>query len=109
MPSGRPVSARSRLLALVERGAGLASILACNCCFNPENALDRLVETRAHGCVVEGRSRGYWPARRMALPQAGPPAATLALSGVASQLQMLKIVEMRLRVAEALSRRTQCL
>jgi multidrug resistance protein MdtO len=76
---------------------GLGINLGVQLLLNPKNALDRLVEalsTRLR--AVEGVIARILAGRdSMALPQSGPPAATLALSGVAGQLQLLKIVEMR--------------
>src|SRR5262245_46837201 len=76
---------------------GLGINLGVQLVLNPKNALDRLVEalsTRLR--VVEGAiARILAGPDGMALPQSGPPAATLALSGVAGQLQLLKIVEIR--------------
>ena len=76
---------------------GLGINLGVQLLLNPKNALDRLVEalsTRLR--AVEGAiARILAGPDGMALPQSGPPAATLALSGVAGQLQLLKIVEMR--------------
>jgi multidrug resistance protein MdtO len=76
---------------------GLGINLGVQLLLNPKNALDRLVEalsTRLR--AVEGViARILAGPDGMAFPQSGPPAATLALSGVAGQLQLLKIVEMR--------------
>jgi multidrug resistance protein MdtO len=76
---------------------GLGINLGVQLLLNPKNALDRLVEalsTRLR--AVEGAIvRILAGLDGVALPPSGPPAATLALSGVASQLQLLKIVEMR--------------
>jgi multidrug resistance protein MdtO len=76
---------------------GLGINLGVQLLLNPKNALDRLVEalsTRLR--AVEGAIAQILagPDGR-ALPQSGPPAATLALNGVAGQLELLKIVEMR--------------
>jgi hypothetical protein len=64
---------------------------------NPKNALDRLVEalsTRLR--AVEGAiARILAGPDDRALRESGPPVARLALSGVAGQLQLLKVVEMR--------------
>jgi multidrug resistance protein MdtO len=76
---------------------GLGINLGVQLLLNPKDALDRLVEalsTRLR--TVEGViARILAGPDGMALSQSGPPAATLALSGVAGQLQLLKIVEMR--------------
>jgi multidrug resistance protein MdtO len=76
---------------------GLGINLGVQLVLNPKNALDRLVEalsTRLR--AVEGViARILAGPDGMAFPQSGPPAATLALSGVAGQLQLLKIVEIR--------------
>ena len=76
---------------------GLGVNLGVQLLLNPKNALDRLVEalsTRLR--AVEGAiARILVGPDGIASPQSGPPAATLALSGVAGQLQLLKIVEMR--------------
>jgi multidrug resistance protein MdtO len=76
---------------------GLGINLGVQLLLNPKNALDRLVEalsTRLRA-VEDAIARILAGADGMALSQSGPPAATLALSGVASQLQLLKIVEIR--------------
>ena len=74
---------------------GLGINLGVQLLLNPKNALDRLVEAlstrlRAVEGVIAGILAG---SDGMALPPSGPPAATLALSGVAGQLQLLKVVE----------------
>ena len=78
---------------------GLGVNLGVQLLLNPKDALDRLVEalsTRLR--AVEGAIvRILAGPDGVALPPSGPPAATLALSGVAGQLQLLKIVEMRYR------------
>src|SRR5262245_16905186 len=76
---------------------GLGINLGVQLLLNPKNALDRLVEalsTRLR--AVEGViARILAGPDGIAFPQSGPPAATLALSGVAGQLQLLKLVEVR--------------
>ena len=76
---------------------GLGINLGVQLLLNPKDALDRLVEalsTRLR--AVEGAiARILAGPDGVALPPSGPPAATLALSGVAGQLQLLKMVEIR--------------
>src|SRR5262249_733830 len=76
---------------------GLGINLGVQLLLNPKNALDRLVEPLTTPLPpVEGViGRILAGPDGMALPQFGPSAATLALSGVAGQLQLLNMVEIR--------------